>query len=217
MVGLVYCRLQDQLNHCTMIIDYFNYNYCINYSIKENFIQYLIFIFPPPHRYRTSSMYIYTEITVLSVLWCFVHVCFVQVTILKLVWRSWRADAPRALSSWYLFCDPRRWDNSRKVRAPRGVSASGAPHVVTCTKQTWTEHQCTVLSPLWISISMIHKLHSKFQFTLCQRFLVMREAFCKSNLKKSKRGKLTGKSRKKISNKGKKKFQKKLPKHSAFM
>jgi len=29
------------------------------------------------------------------VLWCFVHVCFVQVTIFKLVWRSCRADAPR--------------------------------------------------------------------------------------------------------------------------
>ena len=36
-----------------------------------------------------------------------------------------------ALSYWYLFCDPRRWDNSRKVRAPRRVSASGAPHIVT--------------------------------------------------------------------------------------
>ena len=31
----------------------------------------------------------------IPVLWCFVHVCFVQVTILKLVWRSRRADAPR--------------------------------------------------------------------------------------------------------------------------
>ena len=30
-----------------------------------------------------------------KVLWCFVHVCFLQVTILKLVWRSFRADAPR--------------------------------------------------------------------------------------------------------------------------
>ena len=31
----------------------------------------------------------------LMVLWCFVHACFVQVTILKLVWGSRRADAPR--------------------------------------------------------------------------------------------------------------------------
>ena len=29
------------------------------------------------------------------VLWCFVHVCFVHVTNLKLVWRSRHADAPR--------------------------------------------------------------------------------------------------------------------------
>ena len=45
----------------------------------------------------------------------------------------------RALSYWYLFCDPRRWDNSRKVR----VSASGLQHVVTWTKETWTLKQCT--------------------------------------------------------------------------
>jgi len=32
---------------------------------------------------------------ILGVLWCFVHICFVQVTILKLVRRSRRADAPR--------------------------------------------------------------------------------------------------------------------------
>ena len=49
------------------------------------------------------------------VLWCFVNVCFVQVTILKLVWCSQRASV-RALSYWYLFCDPRRWANSKKMR-----------------------------------------------------------------------------------------------------
>jgi len=30
-----------------------------------------------------------------TVLWCFLHVCLVQVTILKLVWRSRRSDVPR--------------------------------------------------------------------------------------------------------------------------
>ena len=30
-----------------------------------------------------------------QVLGCFVHVCFVQVTILNIVWRSRHADAPR--------------------------------------------------------------------------------------------------------------------------
>ena len=49
----------------------------------------------------------------------------------------WRASA-LPLSYWYLFCDPRRWENSKKVRTPRRVSTSGAPHVVTWTKQTWT-------------------------------------------------------------------------------
>ena len=33
----------------------------------------------------------------LWVLWCFVHVCFVQVTILKLVWPSQCADMPRCM------------------------------------------------------------------------------------------------------------------------
>ena len=88
--------------------------------------------------------------TQLAVLWCFVHVCFVQVTILKLVWRSRRASA-QALSYWYLFCDPKRWDNSRKLHAPRRVSTSGAPQVVTWTKQTCryitTVHPSSMFSP----------------------------------------------------------------------
>ena len=33
---------------------------------------------------------------------------------------------------------------NRKVRAPRRVSESGAPHVVTWTKQTWIKRQCTL-------------------------------------------------------------------------
>ena len=40
--------------------------------------------------------------------------------------------------------DPRRCEINRKVRDPRRVSASGAPHIVTCIKQTWIKHQCTV-------------------------------------------------------------------------
>ena len=34
----------------------------------------------------------------------------------------------RALFYWYMFCDPRRCENNRKVRAPRRVSVSGSPH-----------------------------------------------------------------------------------------
>ncbi len=33
------------------------------------------------------------------------------------------------------------------MRAPRRVSASGAPHIVTWIKQTWIKHQCTSNSP----------------------------------------------------------------------
>ena len=38
-------------------------------------------------------------------------------------------------------CDPRRCEINRKVRAPKRVSASGAPHIVTWIKQTWIKHQ----------------------------------------------------------------------------
>jgi len=91
------------------------------------------------HDFLSIPMYVVAS----SVFRCFAHVCFVQVTILKLVWRN-----RRALSYWYLFCDPRRWDNSRKVRAPRRVSTLGAPHLVTWTKQTWTKQQCTASSSI---------------------------------------------------------------------
>ena len=54
----------------------------------------------------------------------------------------WRASVC-TLFYWYLLYDPRRCDNSRKVRALRRVSTSGAPHVVTWTKQTWIKHHNT--------------------------------------------------------------------------
>ena len=80
------------------------------------------------------------------VLWCFVHVCFVQndnfehCLALPIRWRA----LVRTLYYWYLVCDPRKCDNSRKVCTPRRVSASGAPHVVPWTKQTWIKHHNTV-------------------------------------------------------------------------
>jgi len=55
----------------------------------------------------------------------------------------WRASV-HALFYWYLLCDPRRCEINRKVRAPRHASESGAPHVVTWTKQTWTKHHNTL-------------------------------------------------------------------------
>ena len=73
----------------------------------------------------------------------------------------WRASE-RTLFYWYLFCDPRRWDNSRNVCAPRRISASGAPHVVIWTKQTWTKHHNTVTYNK-IHITLIH-CHNQFRF-----------------------------------------------------
>ena len=56
------------------------------------------------------------------------------------------APSVRTLFYWYLLCGPRRCEINIKVRAPRHVNASGAPHIVTWTKQTWIKHQCTVIS-----------------------------------------------------------------------
>ena len=101
-----------------------------------------------------------------SVLWCFVHVCFVQVTILNIVWRSWLADVPR-WDHWYLLCDPRRCDNSRKVCAPRRVSLSGAWCLMSLawTKQTWIKHHNTAnnfklfwIKPNWVPIAKIFEV-----------------------------------------------------------
>ena len=46
---------------------------------------------PSPQVNKKRFLFSWTPPTVL---WCFVHVCFVQVTILKLVWSSRRVDAP---------------------------------------------------------------------------------------------------------------------------
>jgi len=48
----------------------------------------------------------------------------------------------RALS-FPLWSDPKRCEMNRKVRAPRRISASGAPHIVPWIKQTWIKRQCT--------------------------------------------------------------------------
>ena len=62
----------------------------------------------------------------------------------------WRASV-RPLSFWYLFCDPRRWDNSRKAHAPevrqRVVSA-------TCCHLDATNMDITRVHPFLIHLCM---------------------------------------------------------------
>ena len=66
----------------------------------------------------------------------FVHVFFVQVTILNFVRRSRRAEAPRcAQFSIDICCVIQEGVITVEKCAHRG--ALGAPHVVTWTKQTW--------------------------------------------------------------------------------
>ena len=56
----------------------------------------------------------------------------------------WRASVHSL--SYYFLCDPRRCDNSRKVRAPKCDSVLGTPHVV-----TWTKHHiCIIWFWIWL-------------------------------------------------------------------
>ena len=67
---------------------------------------------------------------------CFVHVFFVQVTILKLVWRSRRVDVPRCVHFPSDFCSViQQGEITVEKCVHRGTSAS---HIVTWTKKTWT-------------------------------------------------------------------------------
>ena len=77
----------------------------------------------------------------------------------------------------YRLCDPRRCEINRKVSAPRRVSASGAPYIVTWIKQTWIKHQCTGLkiqtnhknrnkkSPAWPRILILVRSRSNTNWT----------------------------------------------------
>ena len=86
-----------------------------------------------------------------SVLWCFVHVCFVQVKILKLVWCSRRADAPRC-AHFSTVISPSRITEQMTVGkcAHRGTSAHRERQtsfkIFTWTKQTWTKHHNTSIT-----------------------------------------------------------------------
>ena len=83
-----------------------------------------------------------------SVWWCFVHVCLVQVTILNIVWRSRRAEAPRCAqfsTDRYLLCDPRRCDNSRKVHPNCGAFAHWERHTLSLGRN---KHGWNITTPL---------------------------------------------------------------------
>ena len=89
---------------------------------------------------RGGSMH---EILVLG---CFVHVCFVQVTILNIVWRSQCSDAARCahFSIDIFLCDPRRCDNSSKVRALRNVGSATHCHLYKTDMDKTSQH------PSWV-------------------------------------------------------------------
>ena len=87
----------------------------------------------------------------------------------------------------YWLCDPRRCEINRKVRAPRRVSASGAPHIVTWIKQAWIKHQCTKVP---ISYKIVKSKNNLRFFSFCvlfafnwfigsEIFLHFRVALCK--------------------------------------
>jgi len=81
----------------------------------------------------------------LMVHWWIIHVCFVQVTILNIVWRSRRADVPPCAH----FSNNISWviqEGVKWIEKCPHRGASGVPHVVPWTKQTWIKRQCTLTS-----------------------------------------------------------------------
>ena len=95
------------------------------------------------HPYKGSA---YRFRPPISVVLCFVHVCFVQVTILDIVWRSRRAEAFRCVHfSSDIYCEIQEGVKSME-KCARHTRASGAPHVVTWTKEAWITHQNTYIS-----------------------------------------------------------------------
>ena len=67
----------------------------------------------------------------IRVLWCFVHVCFVQVTILELVWRSRCANPPRCANFSTDICSViQEGEITVEKCAHRGASA-GREHITT--------------------------------------------------------------------------------------
>ena len=107
--------------------------------------------------------------------WWIVHVCFVQVTIWNIVYRSWRRSRSlmRALSYWYLISDARRCEINRKVRAPRRVSMSGVPHIVTWIKQTWIKRQWTIKGDRLLIANFSHGKTSTFFSMTFKDFLLV--------------------------------------------
>jgi len=69
----------------------------------------------------------------------------------------------RALIYLSWLCDPRRCEINRKVRAPRRVSASGAPHIVTWIKQTSMHRKFVADGYCWWIIIFLRVLAAAFQ------------------------------------------------------
>jgi hypothetical protein len=72
--------------------------------------------------------------------WCFIHVCFIQVT---KVWHSRHAHTPWSWTSLTAIGCLIQEDVKliEKARAPKRVSVSGVTHIVTWMEQTWIKHQ----------------------------------------------------------------------------
>ena len=112
----------------------------------------LVLVFLPPNTYDRFS-----------VLWCFVHICFVQVTILNIVWSSGHADVP----PWAHFSTDNCFVIQEGVitvekRTPRGTSAHVGSathcHLDKTNMDKTSQHRDSVLVCL-VSIIMGPWLH----------------------------------------------------------
>ena len=88
-------------------------------------------------KYKISWNILFPTQMLKKVLWCFVHVCFVRVTILNIVWRSWRADM---LPCAHFFTD---------ICCVIQEGVIVVIDIVTWTKQTWIKHHNTVGTCSW--------------------------------------------------------------------
>ena len=119
-----------------------------------------------------------------TVLWCFVHVCFVQETIFNIVWCSRCADAPRcAYFPTDIFSVIQEGVKSKEKCTYQGASARRERQtmfkIVSWTKQTWTKHHNTVFCES-IHSSLLIFTFSKWFSILFQIHCEIRKTFHRS-------------------------------------
>jgi len=91
------------------------------------------------------------------VLWCLIHVCFVQVTTYVALPTRWRASVHSLFYCYHTFLD-HTTNSSRKLRSPRRVSASVSAKQF--SKLSLVKHRQNITTPI-LSLCIKNKQKSK--------------------------------------------------------